>query len=96
MLETDGRSRYEFSVKKIVDWEEAWGVYKDRWIMFEDGSGNMVFPIWPAKDFVEHYFKKTDKNRIPKEIFLDDLMDDLHLADFAKDLLAGLQKRGKI
>jgi len=77
LLETDGRSRYEFSIKKIVDWEEAWGLYNDGWIMFEDSKGNMVFPIWPAKDFVEHYIKQTNKNCVPKEIFLDNLMDDL-------------------
>ncbi|WP_175754537.1 DUF2750 domain-containing protein [Burkholderia ambifaria] len=77
LTKAEGRRRYEYSVKKIVDWEVAWGLYDDGWIMGADDNENPIFPLWPARQLAELCAIGDWKNCLTKEIDLDYLMDDL-------------------
>jgi len=77
ILLLDGRTRYSFSVKRIVDWEEAWGLYEDGWVMAEDDAGHSVFLLWPAKILAERCIEPGTNGEVAREIPLDELMSDL-------------------
>jgi hypothetical protein len=46
--------RYEYFIKKVVDFEEVWGLYDDGWATADNGEGNMVLPFFPRKEFAEY------------------------------------------
>ncbi|WP_420491137.1 DUF2750 domain-containing protein [Neobacillus drentensis] len=37
-------------MKKVVDYEEVWGLYDDGWATAQDDDGNMLIPFFPKKD----------------------------------------------
>lgn len=43
--------RYRYFLKKIVDWEECWGLYNDGWALAESKENKRIFPFWPAKEY---------------------------------------------
>ena len=46
--------RYEYFIKKVVDYEEVWGLYDDGWATAQDDDGNMLIPFFPKKEFAEN------------------------------------------
>ncbi|MBU3007645.1 DUF2750 domain-containing protein [Cobetia amphilecti] len=68
--------RYIYTVKKIADFEEGWGLYCDGWAL-TGADGNEYFPIWPSYEAamncaVEHWSEYK-----PKSISVDYLMEEL-------------------
>lgn len=49
----DGPKRYEYFVKKVVDWETVWSLWDAGWVAASDDSGVGLLPLWPAKEYAE-------------------------------------------
>lgn len=41
--------RYEYFIKKSVDYEEIWGLYHHGWAMSKDDNGCPLVNFWPKK-----------------------------------------------
>ena len=54
VLNLPANKRYEYFIKKVVDWGEVWGLYEDGWAMTEDDNGNLLIPFWPKKEFAQY------------------------------------------
>lgn len=77
LLAAPPAQRYEFFVHKVVDWEEAWGLYDDGWAMLVDDDGTKYFPLWPAKEYAEVCAKDDWARYEPEAIPLADLLNEL-------------------
>ncbi|MEF2294084.1 DUF2750 domain-containing protein [Virgibacillus dokdonensis] len=42
-----GIKRYEYFIKKVVDFEEVWGLYEGGWAISESENGESLMPFWP-------------------------------------------------
>jgi len=73
----DGSKRYTYFIKKVADWEEAWGLYDDGWLMSGDDEGNRAFPVWPAAEYASACAVQEWENAKPKSISLDELMEEV-------------------
>ena len=83
VLRLDGPSRYEHFIKRIVDTEEVWGLWKSGWALMENSEGLPVFPLWPAREYAELNRIGDWADYEPKAISLLELLDDL-LPSFTK------------
>jgi Protein of unknown function (DUF2750) len=63
-------------VKKVVDWEEVWGLYDEGWAITEDDNGNMLLPFWPRKEFAEYCAKNEWSNYTPESIDLYEFIEE--------------------
>jgi Protein of unknown function (DUF2750) len=54
MINQPANIRYEYFIKKVVDFEIVWGLYEDGWAVTVDDNGNKLLPLWPKKEFAEH------------------------------------------
>lgn len=68
--------RYEYFVKKIVDFEEVWGLYDDGWATTKDDSGYVLIPFWPKKEFAQYCAIEEWTNYQPKKIELDEFLEE--------------------
>lgn len=68
--------RYQYFIKKVVDYEEIWGLNKDGWAISEDEKGNKLFPIWPTKDFAVLCSIEDWKEYRPSKIGIDDFINN--------------------
>lgn len=73
----DAKSRYTYFVKKVVDWEQAWGLYSDGWALMEDDLGQRVFPLWPAREYAAAFAAGDWRHYEPQEIELELLLEEL-------------------
>ncbi len=53
VLNLPAADQYSYLVRKIVDFEAAYGLYSDGWAMMSDADGKQCFPIWPELEFAE-------------------------------------------
>lgn len=67
--------RYEYFIKKVVDFEEVWGLYNDGWATAQDEEGNTLIPFFPKEEFAEIYAKNEWSGCKAKPIDLDDFID---------------------
>jgi hypothetical protein len=67
--------RYEYFIKKVVDFEEVWGLYHDGWATALDEEGNTLIPFFPKKEFAESCAKNEWQGYEAKPIHLDDFME---------------------
>jgi len=77
--------RYEYFIKKVVDFEEVWGLYNDGWATALDLEGNQLIPFFPKKDFAASCAKNEWAGYKPKAI---------DLTEFINDWLFGMSKDG--
>lgn len=47
------KKRYEYFIKKVVDFEEVWGLYNDGWATTTDENKRILIPFWPRQEFAE-------------------------------------------
>ena len=85
VLSANSNKKYEYFIKKVVDFEEIWGLYDDGWASVEDNEGNPSFPIWPKKEFAELYTKDGWESYEASSI-------DLY--DFLELWIPGMKKNG--
>lgn len=84
LLQRPANTRYEYFIKKVVDAEEVWGLYKDGWATAQD-DGNMLIPFFPKREFAEHCAKNEWDGC--KAVAID-------LYDFIDKWLVGMKKDG--
>lgn len=53
LLQRPANIRYEYFIKKVVDFEEVWGLYNEGWASAQDDNGNMLIPFFPNKEYAE-------------------------------------------
>lgn len=75
--------RYEYFIKKVVDFEEVWGAYCNGWVIADDGNGNVVIPFWPKEQFVQLCAQGVWQGYTARSIPLE---------DFLSKWLPGMQK----
>ncbi len=66
--------RYSYFIKKVVDFEQVWGLYNDGWAMTEDSEGNQIIPFWPKSEYADLCIEENWKSYQPKKIDLDDFL----------------------
>ena len=76
--------RYSYFIKRVGDWESAWGLWQDGWALVGDDADRTAFPLWPAREFAEACASGPWANYEPEEITLDDLLGEL-LPQLEKD-----------
>lgn len=76
VLNLPANKRYEYFIKKVVDWGEVWGLYEDGWAMTEDDNGNLLIPFWPKKEFAQYCAAKEWEGYTPEPIELDEFMNE--------------------
>ncbi len=42
--------RYEYFIKKVIDYEEVRALYNDGWVTTQDEKGNTLIPFFPKED----------------------------------------------
>ena len=77
VLKLDGPSRHEHFVKRVVDSEEAWGLWDDGWALMEDDAGQPAFPLWPARAYADLCATDRWSTYTPRRIPLDSLLTEL-------------------
>ncbi len=90
VLQLDGPKRHNHFVKRVVDEEMAWGLWKDGWALMADDTGQQVFPLWPAREYAKLCAVANWSDYEPEEIALVDLMSDLLPKLGERNVLAGV------
>lgn len=90
VIRLDGTARFKHFVKRVVDSEEAWGLWSNGWATMSDDDGNQVFPLWPAREYAERCRLGELANYEASQIALVDLLDDLIPKLAAKSMLPGV------
>ncbi|WP_221567097.1 DUF2750 domain-containing protein [Alkalihalobacillus sp. TS-13] len=68
--------RYEYFIKKVVDYEEVWGLYNDGWATSQDEESKMLIPFFPRKEFAESCIRKEWAGYKAKLIDLDEFINE--------------------
>ncbi|WP_461611880.1 DUF2750 domain-containing protein [Cytobacillus kochii] len=71
VLKLPADKRYQYFIKKIVDYEAVWGLYKDGWAITEDSEGSQLVPFWPNSEFATLCTIEDWKDYKPLKISLD-------------------------
>ncbi|MDC0676089.1 DUF2750 domain-containing protein [Nannocystis radixulma] len=77
MLQLDGKGRFSHFVKRVVDEEQAWGLWQDGWALMADSQGVTNFPLWPAEEYAKLCATKGWSEFEPKALTLESLLDEL-------------------
>jgi hypothetical protein len=77
VLAQPGPKRYSFFIKKVADFEEAWGLWDDGWAMLGTDENEEVFPLWPAKEYAAACATGSWANFKPRMIPFADLINDV-------------------
>lgn len=75
LLQRPANIRYEYFIKKVVDFEEVWGLYDEGWATAQDDDGHMLIPFFPKKEFAENCAKKEWKGFRAEAIDLYEFID---------------------
>lgn len=82
--------RYSHFIKKVVGWKKVWGLYDNGWAMSETDNGELVFPLWPEKEYAELCITGDWANYNAEEIELDEVLDSLIPMLREKGILPGV------
>jgi hypothetical protein len=77
VLRLEGPERFAHFVKRVVDDEVAWGLWKDGWALMANPDRTELFPLWPAREYAELCRIADWASYEPKEIALQDLISEL-------------------
>lgn len=79
ILELPADKQYIHCIKRIIGFQEAWGLYKngEGWVIASSDSEEKMFSIWPDKKYASICIKDLWKDSIPKKISLDGILLDL-------------------
>jgi hypothetical protein len=77
VLRLDGPARFSHFIKRVVDSETAWGLWKDGWALMASDDGRQAFPIWPSREYAELCKVDEWSDYEVEEIRLRDLMEEL-------------------
>lgn len=100
ILALSENERYEYFIRKVVDFEEVWGLYNDGWALLGDDSGTQVFPFWPEKEFAELCSDDLWKGYTPKpiklELFLEKWIPGMEKDNLIINIFHTPKSKGKI
>ena len=79
VLGLSGKERYGYFIKKVADFEEAWGLQsEDGWVLVGfDGDGGDAFCIWPHADYAHACAIDGWSDCTPELIPLQELLEEL-------------------
>ncbi|UXM95830.1 DUF2750 domain-containing protein [Bartonella sp. HY329] len=82
MLKRDINIRYQYFIKKVVDWQTIWIIEDDDFpICAGDGQGNFYVALWPARAYAElnlvGAWADYKVSSIPLKHFLNELAPNL-------------------
>ncbi|PJG57631.1 DUF2750 domain-containing protein [Aeromonas cavernicola] len=77
VLALSSEERYKHFIKVIADWQEVWGLYHDGWALAETDTGEISFPMWPAKEYAAICAENEWGGYVPEAFSLDDLLGEL-------------------
>ncbi|PYF07879.1 DUF2750 domain-containing protein [Ureibacillus chungkukjangi] len=82
VIKQSPKIRYEYFIKKVVDFEEVWGLYNEGWATSKDDDGNMLIPFFPKKEFADYcainewdVYKATS---IDLDEFIEEWLEDMN------------------
>jgi hypothetical protein len=77
IVKLDGPSRFKYFIKRVVDEERAWGLWKDGWALMATSGEEQAFPLWPAREYSEMFVGGDWNGYEPEEIGLSSLLEEL-------------------
>ncbi len=97
----DANKRYQYTVKRIVDFETLWVLGDEHGIRtYDDGFGNLIFPIWPFKEFAllccEADFEDCQPQQLQLDEFIKDYIPNFQANDYKLSLLPLPSNKGSI
>ncbi|WDE09012.1 DUF2750 domain-containing protein [Thalassomonas viridans] len=90
ILKLSAPKRYSHFIKKVVGWKQLWALYNDGWAMSESDKGELIFPLWPEKEYAELCVSGEWSDYVPKPIELDDALDNMIPMLKEKGILPGV------
>jgi len=75
ILKMSNENKYSYSLRKVADFEEVWGLYNEGWAMLGNRSNEVVFPFWPEKEFAKFVAEDTWEEYIPKSVNIYDFIE---------------------
>lgn len=77
VLALPGPERYEHFVKRVADWQLAWGLWDNGWASGRNDDGADTFPLWPARDYAALCATGPWEGFQPREIPVETLLDEI-------------------
>lgn len=74
ILSLSSEERYEYFIRKTVDFEQIWGLYNNGWATSEFNGGHVI-PFWPEETFAELCATNEWAHYHPKAISLNDFIE---------------------
>lgn len=74
VLKSSEDKQYEYFIKKVVDYEEIWGLYFKEWLIIKDGNKTII-PLWPKEEFIQVNIEKSIQQYKSKSIDIYDFID---------------------
>ncbi|GAA3941037.1 DUF2750 domain-containing protein [Chitinophaga oryziterrae] len=102
VLSESPEKRFEYTIKRIADWETLWTIVGEAEAlgMLTDEVQNVIFPIWPFKEFAQLYCTGNFANYTPMVIelsdFLEEYLPDYENKNFKLSLLPLPTKKGEV
>ena len=90
VLGLDAAKRHSYFIKRVADWEAAWGLWDDGWALVGDDEGRTGFPLWPAREFAEACAAEEWAAYRPERIALADLTGELLVSLREDGVLVGV------
>lgn len=90
VLKLSPPKKYSHFIKKVVGWKKVWALYDDGWAMSETDKGELIFPLWPEKEYAELCISGEWSNYKPEIIELDELLDSLIQTLRERNVLPGV------
>ncbi|MEY0232309.1 DUF2750 domain-containing protein [Providencia manganoxydans] len=78
VLELSLQQKYLYFVGKVVDWQEVWTLCDvNELVTFKDDHHRLLFPVWPAKAYVERNLEGKWLHFTAKKLDLTYLMTEM-------------------
>ena len=85
-MKMEPQKRYEYFIKKVVDYEEVWSLSNDEgWVSSKGDDGGLRLNFWPTKEHADLCAVKEWKGSTAESIELE---------DFIENWLPGMKKDG--
>jgi len=77
LIKTESKKRYEYFIKRIVDFEEVWSLADtEGFALTKDDNGRLLAPFWPAQEYAEYCAIGEWKEYKPEKIEFDEFMSE--------------------
>ena len=87
VLRLDASKRSSYFIKRVADWESAWGLWQEGWALSAAVGEGHAFPLWPAREFADACAFDEWAGYEAVAITLDELLTEL-LPKLGRDEIA--------